>query len=190
MKSKKLYTIGFDLDGVVIDHAWLKTHLLKERGIHLKPEQIASDVLKRILPKPILADIQFCLYHDPAFSRLSPLMHGAMRGLKRIKEAGIPLVLVSRRKEPQFAVALLKKHGLWPEYFNERNAFFVLNAEAKNLAAAALNITHFVDDEPDVLKELTAVKQKFLFDPYNAFPNDKSYVRIASWPALINYLEV
>ena len=70
---------------------------------------------------------------------------------------------------------------------DEGNTFFVQNKEGKNIKAGGLGISHFVDDEPEVLEQLISVKVKYLFDPYDALVGYK-YVHVRSWRELVGHI--
>jgi hypothetical protein len=48
---------------------------------------------------------------------------------------------------------------------------------------------HFIDDEPDVLEHLTSVPHKFLFDPYNVWPDSTAYTRVRSYDYLRRFFK-
>lgn len=179
--------IGLDLDGVIIDHSEHKLRLAAEFGISVTPEQTASDIFKKLMPRDIYHQIEPLLYDHPEAHKLSPLMEGAKDGLEKIKNIA-PYFLISRRKIKETAVAALRFHGLWPDFFNEKNAFFVIHPEEKNIKARELKITHYVDDQTTVLDCLFDVPNKFLFDKFDVFP-DTSGSRVKSWDELINHLQ-
>lgn len=180
--------IGFDLDGVIIDHSAVKISLAKEFGFDLKPKQTSSDVIKKYLPFLILRKIQLCIYHDPKISLSAPLFPDVKLGLKQIKNQNLPYFLISRRKDRELTIKLLKLRNLWPEYFNEKNSFLVQDKESKNFKTKALAMTHYIDDEPSVLEKLVDVQNKFLFDPFETFKHINSYCHVKSWPEFVNYL--
>lgn len=188
--DKNNIIIGFDLDGVIVDHTKLKMRLAVERGIVLAPEQTPSDIMKGLLPAPISAEIQQDLYHNPEISRQIPLMRGAKTVLQKLKKRKLPFFLISRRKDANLAIGLLRIHGLWPEYFNENNAFFVAKAEDKNLEAAKLRITHYIDDQLSVLNKLICVENKVLFDKFNVFSDTQFCRRVQSWRDLGNVFDL
>ena len=76
--------------------------------------------------------------------------------------------------------------GLWPKYFNESNAFFVVEPIEKNIKAKELGITHYVDDETKILNVLEDVPNKFLFDHMNVFP-EGNYAKVTSHEELAKY---
>jgi len=78
------------------------------------------------------------------------------------------------------ATNILKRHGLWPKYFNKTNAFFVLTPKDKDTKSKELGITHYFDDQHTILSELASVKNKFLFDNLDVFKNS-GYARVKSW---------
>ncbi len=180
--------IGFDLDGVIVDHTTQKIRLAAKQGFKLKPEQTPSDIIKQIIPPSFLHEIKRALYHDLKIAYLSPLMPGVKNNLAKIKRRKIPYFLISRRQDAKIAANLLKRRGLWPSYFNKNNSFFVLKPEDKNTKALELGITHYIDDELNVLERLADVENKFLFDKFNVFKDADYYARIQSWKELAKYL--
>jgi hypothetical protein len=190
MKHYASNIVGLDLDGVIIDHTKNRLVLARRFGYRLKPQQTASDVFRRLLPIQIKRKIQKYLYDDPAFGLRPPLVRGALTGLRFLKKRRTPYFLVSRRKKPSLAIKLLKKRGLWPAYFDRRNAFFVETKQAKNHHAKRLRVSVYLDDQPSVLEELKAVKHKFLFDhrwAYNGFKGD--YKKVYSWIEFLRELK-
>lgn len=177
--------IGFDMDGVIIDHTASKLKLAEKFGLKLKPEEAQSEIIDTIIKDPLLREIKNILYHDPKFYKSSPLMNGAKEGLKLIKKQKLPFVLISRRRDPKIAIKTLKFHGLWPNIFNSKNAFFVREPEDKNVKAKEIGVTHYIDDETGVLEKLVDVKNRFLFDSFNVFKNNKNYTRLKSWEELL-----
>ncbi len=173
-------TIGFDLDGVIIDHSSTRIKLAKDFGVELKPEQTPSEIIEHVIPAKILDKIKYFMYDDPVVSQMSPLMPGVKEILSQVKERD-PYFLISRRRNPGKAIDLLKKYELWPKYFNEENSFFVLKAEDKNETAVKLGVTHYIDDEHSILEKLVGVNNKFLFDNLNCFPDAGFYKRLKSW---------
>ncbi|MBI2627007.1 MAG: hypothetical protein HYW77_02070 [Parcubacteria group bacterium] len=180
--------IGFDLDGVLINHTKIKIFLAAKRNIKLLPRQTQSEILKSVISAPVLEKIQYELYDHPKTSILSPLMPGAKMILNKLKKKKIKFALISRRKNQEGAIRLMKLRGLWPTFFNEKNSFFVTEATEKNTQAKLLGITHFIDDEKHILGHLNQVKNKFLFDRLNVFKNDDRYFRILSWQNFNEYL--
>lgn len=184
--SKKI--IGFDLDGVIIDHTGHKIKLAAERGFILTPEKTGSDIIRNFIPAKQVQEIQYHLYDHPVSAFESPLMNGAKFGLRAIKKSGVSYYLISRRKNTAMAVKVLERHRLWPKYFNSDNAFFVQTKEDKNKKSATCGVTHYIDDEISVLEKLTFVKNKFLFNQFNILTADNNFIKISSWSELINLL--
>jgi len=176
--------IGFALDGVIIDHTKMKIQLAKKRGFDLKPKDTQSKKIKLALPLPHRRLIEYFLYSHPLLALQAPLMPLAKRGLEKLKQSKIPYFLISCRREPELAIKLLRRHGLWPHYFHPKNSFFVIHKEEKNDVAKTFGITYFVDDEVEVLAKLTSVKNHFLFDHYNIF-RKTPYTRVENWPKLV-----
>ena len=184
-RGKKI--LGFDMDGVVIDNAELKLRVAKSLGINLSPMQTPAEIIKKIVPSDLLRRLQLAIYCNPMISIEAPLMPGIVKLLDDINSAKIPYLLISRRLEPSIAIDLLKKRGIWPKYFNESNAFFVVEPIEKNIKAKELGVTHYVDDETKILSVLADVPNKFLFDHLNVFPASDNYIKIASHEELAKY---
>jgi len=179
--------IGFDLDGVILDHTMNKLQLARRFGWELKPEQTPSEAIRRIIPEPVLNQLQGLLYDDPKISLLSPVMRGAKNALEELRNRH-PYFLISRRRNPQWAVNILKFKRLWPKFFNEKNAFFVTKPEDKNKMCLELNVTHYIDDELKILEELAGVENKILFDAHNSFPHLTRFRKVGSWKELIDLI--
>lgn len=178
--------IGFDLDGVIINHAVLKVRMAEEFGHELKIKQTNSEIMKNLLPAEIYKKIQYFLYEHPERGVTQPLMAGVRENLRKVRES-FPYYLISRRHSEQGkrnAVELLKIHKLWPDYFNEKNVFFVSLRGDKNIKARELGITHYVDDERKVLEKLFDVENKFLFDPFGALKAPAGCETVGSWDEL------
>ena len=179
--------IGFDMDGIVLDHTKIKLFLAQKFNLDIKKEQTSSDIIKKLIPKDIYPRFQIYLNHDPRFMYMCSPMPGAKNILSRIKKAKIRYFLISRRSKPIQAVKILKHHGFWPEYFNKNNTFFVTTPEDKNIKAKELGVTHYFDDQYTVLDKLTDVKRRFLFDSINVFKNPP-YKRIRSWKEIAKFI--
>lgn len=184
-KSKKMHSdgicIGFDMDGVIIDHTLNKMRLAEKLGYSIVEEQTPSEIMRNILPKEARNRLQEILYHDPEIAFKSSLMRGAKPALREISKRRIPFALISRRKNPELAIRLLEKHGLWPEFFHKGNTFFVDEPEDKNAKAIELGVTHYLDDECRVLEKLTDVPNRFLFDKHRILPDAPYYKKVHSW---------
>lgn len=175
--------IGFDMDGVIINHIRTKVKLAKQFGVKITPAQTPSEVMKTTMPLPQYRELQYLLYDHPKIGLMSPLMPGVKKVLAEIQKKKMPYFLISRRQNrtaPNMAIKLLTKHGLWPKYFNGKNTYFVKEIEDKEVEAKKLGITHYFDDEQKVLTALVSVKNKFLFDSLGVFKNTP-HNRITSW---------
>ncbi len=179
--------IGFDMDGVILDHTEIKLLLAKKLNVNIKKKETPSDIIKGLMAPETYAKFQVKLNDDPKFRYLCVPMPGAKQVLERMVKSKTPYFLVSRRKKIRRAVKILKHHGLWPKYFNKKNAFFVLTPEDKNTKAKELGITHYVDDQQTVLDKLIDVKNKFLFDHLGVFKNS-GYARVKSWKEVARLL--
>lgn len=180
--------IGFDMDGVIVDNAPNKIRIAKTFGYDLKLEETASDFIDSIIPEGVMDQIRPLLYDDPVISMEAGLIDGAKEGLEAIKNSGKQYFLISRRHNHQRAVQLLEKLGIWPTYFNKKNAFFVFEPEEKNAKAIELGIDRYVDDEPSVLAKLTSVPERFLFDRFSKFGElPFAHKKVSSWKELLTH---
>ena len=123
--ANKNKIIGFDMDGVLLDHTQNKLRVVKALGWELKPEQTVSEVLKKILPESQYHQMQITLYNDPKFFMRASLVKDVKNMLRKVK-ANYSYFLISRRKNPEFAIKALKSKNLWPEFFNKKNTLISL----------------------------------------------------------------
>ncbi len=176
--------IGFDLDGVIFDHTQNKIRIASRYGYELTPEDTHAEVMGALFPPEIYREIKSQLYDEADGNLAAPLMSGAFAGLATLKEKGIPYFLVSLQKNPMHAMHLIELHGLWGEYFTPENTYFVKNAEEKHQAAKALNVSHFIDDEPNILEVMTTIDNRVLFDTRDLFSEKTEYQRVKDWGEL------
>ncbi len=182
--QKVQIVVGFDLDGVIIDHTANKLALAQRYSVQLLPEETHSEVLSGKFSRDEYHAYQDELYGDSPFALSAPLMDGAFEVLNEMKEQGVRFVLISRRGKPENAIALLSACGLWGNIFNEQNVFFVRTPEEKNTISLQEGVTHFFDDERKVLRVIPDVKNRFLFDVFRQFDDEKELERIHDWEML------
>lgn len=181
--------LGLDMDGVVLDNTKSKILFAKKLGYNLKPEETPADFIETVMAEEDLDKLREFLYRIPETALRAGLVDGAKNGLAALKTAGITYYLISRRKDPEIAIATLKKRGLWPGYFHDKNAFFVERPEDKNEKAVSLGITAYIDDQPSVLEKLSDVPDKFLMDRFGKFgdlPFD--HINVSSWPEFLKHI--
>jgi phosphoglycolate phosphatase-like HAD superfamily hydrolase len=185
--------VGFDLDGVIIDHTQNKMQIALRYGIQLTPAATHAEHMGAHFTPEMYREIKTQLYdsHDSTDEALAaPLMQGAFDALATLKERGIPYFLVSLQKNPMHAAHLLEQRGLWGTYFTPENTFFAKNAEEKYAIAMRLGVTHFVDDEPNVLDIMHAIPERILFDARSLFPEKTAYLHVQNWGEAIAALGV
>src|SRR3989338_394355 len=173
--------VGFDMDGVILDNSDSKIKIARTLGFDIKLQHTPSEIIRTILPQVILEKLQSMLYDDHRIALRTPLMRGIRKILAELDKRKIPIFLISRRKIPDVAIKILKKHLLWPRYFLEKNSYFVIHPEDKNARAAKLCITHYIDDELKVINALVSVPNRFLFDQFSIFKEAEHYIKIKSW---------
>ena len=177
--------IGFDLDGVLIDHTENKLRVVTERGWCITLAQTPSDVLQVLLPHDVWHEVKIILYDEPKISLTPPLMAETDTCLERLTRAGIKYFLISCRRHPENAIALMQQRGLWPKYFDHKNAYFVEKPQDKNEKARLCGITHYLDDELSVLERLVDVPHRFHLDQFS-IASTSSFERVTSLPQFID----
>jgi hypothetical protein len=176
--------IGFDLDGVIIDHTQNKMRIAARYGVMLQPEETHAEFMKRSFTPEIYREIKTQLYDETDEALAAPLMEGSFSALARLHERNIPYYLVSLQKNPMHALHLLELRGLWGKYFMPENTFFVEHMEDKNTLAQSLGVTHFIDDEREVLKLMPDVSNRILFDARGLFEKSADFVPVKNWSEL------
>lgn len=178
------FVVGFDLDGVIIDHTQNKMRIGTRYGITLCPEETHSEYMEKLFSREAYHEIQEQMYDDTDLALSAPLMEGAFGALASLCEHEIPYFLISRRKKPVHALHLLERRGLWGDYFTPENTFFVENMEDKDIIAQKLGVTHFIDDEARVLRLMPSVPHRILFDVRNLFPASPELTHVKNWSEL------
>lgn len=181
----KVKAIGFDMDGVIFDHSELKRDILKTMGYEVSLEETASLIVEKKLGEEKYREMQYLLYDDPKVALRPKLMPRVKEVLERARQQGVPFYLISKRHHSEIPQLLLKKYDLWPNYFNEKNVNFVKKKEDKNDVAVKYGVSHYIDDKIDYLDVVTAVPNRYLFDPFGVFVGQHSYTHIGSWPEFI-----
>lgn len=172
--------IGFDLDGVIIDHTQNKLRVAKDLGVLLDIMETPTDILNSRLEHDVMKQIDKIIYDEPRVALTPPLFNGAKAAISHVSRLW-PYFLISRRTLNECVIQLLIARGLWPKYFNEKNAFFVQTKEDKNLKAKELGVNIYIDDQPSVLEKMLDIRHKMLLDPLNVYPDHGDYKRVLSW---------
>lgn len=172
--------IGFDLDGVIVDHTENKIKMAKELGFDLTPPQTPHDILKPLVSKDAYNKIQKYIYAEASLSAL-PIEH-ALTTIEELSRTH-SLFIISRRMSAELAWEWLRKKNV-TDFIPEKNIFFVeYNIRyAKNAVAKKVGIDLFVDDEAKILRELPAVDTRIHFDQYGTAPSE--FYQIKKWQEL------
>jgi len=178
------FVVGFDLDGVIIDHTQNKMRIAARYGVTIRPEDTHSERMVDLFSPELYREIQKQMYDDTDEALSAPLMEGAFGALASLREHEIPYFLISRRKTPINALHLIERRGLWGEYFTPENTFFVEKMEDKDPVAEKLGITHFIDDERKVLELMHSVRERILFDVRDLFGKSSELTRVKNWSEL------
>lgn len=178
------FVVGFDLDGVIVDHTQNKMRIAARYGTMLRPEDTHSERMAALFSPDIYREIQKQMYDDTDEALGAPLMEGAFGALASLREHQIPYYLISRRKTPINAIHLIERRGLWGDYFGPDNTFFVEHMEDKDPVARRLGVTHYIDDERRVLRLMPSVPHRILFDVRNVFIGSTEFARVKNWSEL------
>ena len=181
--------IGFDLDGVIIDHTKNKIKKAKELGYTIRAEETSSERLKELISPEDYQVIRKFIYHRG--TPTAEPMKGALRIIKSLSK-NYHIVIISRRDEDiqKNALEWLKKHG-FSSYIKRRDICFVSDEKYKDVAAKRLKVRVYMDDKLSVLKLLKSVPNKILFDPYDCFQvKHKKIGKIESWQSFLPALSL
>ena len=184
MPPEEPMIIGFDLDGVIIDHTQNKMRIAARYGVILAPEETHAEFMGAHFSPELYLTIKSQLYDATDDALLAPLMSGAFSGLAKLREHGIPYYLVSLQKNPMHALQLIERCGLWGEYFTPENTFFAEHANEKHEIASRLGVTHFVDDESRILSVMSSIPSRILFDARELFGEKDEFARVKDWAEL------
>lgn len=182
--------IGFDLDGVIIDHTGNKIMIASRYGITLTPGETHAEHMSTHFSPEVYKEIKAQLYNSTPEAIAAPLMEGAFATLAKLREEGIPYFLISLQKNPMHALHLIEERGLWGTCFTPENTFFANNREEKYAIAESLGVTHFIDDEPNVLQIMTRIPHRMLFDMRELFPEESGYCHVHNWTEVAEYLGI
>jgi len=181
--------IGFDFDGVIVDHSQTKIRKVKEIfGLKIEPGQTPGYCLRRMIGQDNYRQIQKYIY-GPGTSQ-GKVMKGAVSALKELKNLGCKMFIVSRR-QPAFrpgALAWIEKNI--PGIFNKSQIFFVKRDEDKDRILKKLNVKIYLDDKVSVLRKLASVSKKYLYDQYNLKDNFnlKDITPADSWRQFLEHI--
>ncbi len=182
--------VGCDLDGVIIDHTQNKILFAERYGITLTPPKTHSEMMSWYMSPVTYKEIKGQIYEHSPEALEAPLMAGAFDALAHLKERGVNFYLISLQKSPMHALHLIEERGLWGKYFTPENTFFAESREEKNHIARSLGVTHFIDDEPNVLDIMENIPTRILFDTRSLFQNDPEFLHAKNWGEVITHLGV
>lgn len=177
--------LGFDLDGVIIDHADHKKALLTKRGFsdaaHFEHHEIRN----------LLGDKEYKAFQNELYGRMSlyaPEIVGAKESLTRLKAAGHNLRIVSQRAlGKDFAFQWLSDHGFQGHLFPDSAIHFVVTNEDKEIICRQFGIALHVDDSLSVLRILSTPQHRILFGYSGSIPPAATAVA-PDWPSVERYI--
>ncbi|MBQ8425246.1 MAG: hypothetical protein IJX17_04425 [Clostridia bacterium] len=171
--------IGFDLDGVMFNHAKFKVGVLKElHGIELEEWKLSSNVIDEYLSDKNIRHEIGALAGTTERSEL--IFDNTKDILQKLKDQGFILYLVSRRGKSELGTINAKKSienlGL-DKFFDD--IFYCQREIDKINKIYELGVDVFIDDRIETIDELSHnIKYPILFDNYKIIEN--GYVKTQS----------
>jgi 5'(3')-deoxyribonucleotidase len=163
-KNKK--RIGFDIDGVLLDHKKHRTMLARRMGYLDVTEKMSAEEVKSMMDKKDDKKRQ-----DLQYGRLTlktPATKGAARVLKKLGKV-YDIYVISARKpgdNRKYALRMLKKYFDFPE----EKINFVIHNFQKGFVARRLGLSIFIDDNKKSFYLMPQGVKKILFDEYQKRP--------------------
>lgn len=180
--TRSAWYIGLDLDGVIIDHTHNKIRLARSFGFNIKKEQTPSEIFKNIIPHRTCNQIKKRLYG--LLSLKARPVPSALWGIKKLKNLGCKLFIISKRRNARIAMAWLQGHNVL-NVIPRRNVFFRRSENQKGALAKKLNLDIFLDDETKVLKKFKHTPNLVLFNFYQTALPRGPWRQIKSWKAFV-----
>lgn len=194
--------LGIDFDNTLVCYDRLFYDLAREHA--LIPPHVAAD-------KTAVRDFLRAADREDDWTWLQGLAYGpritgahpypgALESLRHWRSRGHSLAIVSHKTLHPYAGEPHDLHAAargWLETHLDpgllSGAHFELTRQAKLQRAAALNLDVFIDDLPDILRDLAALDsgiRLYLFDPHGRHPEHPCYERISQWTQLQNQVEI
>lgn len=178
--------LGFDLDGVIIDHTSNKLRHAKALGYDLSPAETASGVMKKHVHPDHYREIKHTIYGSASLE--APPMEGALEMIAELAPA-FRIFIISRRNMrdgfDEWGRQWLDVHGVHRSIPREQ-VFFVAHdvVGAKDAVARQHGIRAYMDDQAKILYELPSVSVRILFDPFDVGEISEPLVKIKKWQEL------
>jgi FMN phosphatase YigB (HAD superfamily) len=198
--------IGVDFDNTIVCYDALFHQVAREKN--LIPAEVPvnkSDVrnyLRRVNNEDAWTEMQGYVY-GPRLVEAAPYP-GVREFFQACRAAGIRVSIVSHKTKHPF---LGEPHDLhaaarnWLEHqgffdpvrigLPHAEVFLELTKQAKIDRIAALGCTHFIDDLPEFLAELSFPKSthRILFDPNQLHGAERAFTRLESWAEIARFIE-
>lgn len=174
--------IGFDLDGVIIDHRAHKLQQAAHFGYPLEPWQANTNFMATFMPKETYHAIQDNLYGELTLA--SPPVVGALETLANL-DAAFYIVAARTPANIRYAQDWLNKYRVF-DLIPADQIFFCGTSEDKRTYCEMLHLHAFMDDKLAVLESLPAGVARVLYDEDAVAEklNPTSDILVAtSWPA-------
>lgn len=189
--------IGLDFDNTIARYDRLFHRLAVERGLAPRElpatKQAVRDHLRAAGREADWTELQGIAY-GPRIADAEPFP-GVVDFLRRRRASGVRVAVVSHKTRHPYrgerhdlhaaAHRFLESHGFYAgdTGLSPDRVYLELTLAEKLARVGSIGCAAFVDDLPEVLAEpaFPPGVRKILFDPANAYPDDPTYTRAASW---------
>lgn len=164
MKGKKI-KIGFDLDGVLLDHKNNRLKAAEMLGYKDFSERTPVEEFKSRMLASDYEKMQEYFYDEAT----PDIMSGVEELWKELGDC--ELYIISRRRKLGSRAEALKRLGKNINFVPE-NVFFVEKDEDKNRVIKKFGIDIFIDDRLSILETIDSA-ERFLFDEFGVYKTQK-----------------
>jgi hypothetical protein len=190
--------LGIDFDNTLVSYDGVFHHVARDQGLITSEIGHGKDDVRKYLRSVGREDDWTALQGEVYGARmdLAFLYDGAIDAIRKLKEAGIVIRIISHKtkfpfKGPRYdlhdaARGFLAMKGLAGSeaaLLAPNDVFFELTIEEKLRRIASENCSVFIDDLPEILTHpgFPADVRPVLFDPQNAHAAHGSLDRLRSW---------
>ncbi|WP_115071206.1 haloacid dehalogenase-like hydrolase [Synechococcus sp. UW179B] len=192
--------LGLDFDNTLVQYDKLFHKLAVKKGL-IEKSLIADKTKIRDYLRQQGKEDEFTLLQGEVYGQhildAEPAI-GMLEALKKLKRQGIPMVLISHKtrtpyKGPEYdlqeaARRWLKKHEFFSEKglgWTENQVIFEESKENKIERIIKEGCTHYIDDLPEIIKQLPATIRGIHYSPKASKKiNSKDIKSLSSWEEL------
>lgn len=190
--------LGLDFDNTLVRYDKLFHQLALEKGLINNKIQASKTIIRDYL-RSQNKDEEFTLLQGEVYGlrilEAEPA-EGMLEALLELHQSGVSMVLVSHKtKNPYKGPAYnlreaswrwLEKYRFFDQHWlgwNEEQIYFEDSKENKIKRIHSLGCSHYIDDLPEILENLSPSIRKFLYCP-ESIKQNKGYIHIGAWKQL------